>query len=120
MHELSIAQEILEIVNQYVPDPVENKVSIVKVKIGKLSNILPDTLTFCFDALISETPLNGAKLMINHIPLTIKCKRCNKNSEIEKLAFACIHCGSNNINVIAGNELQVEEIEINDEIAEES
>lgn len=120
MHELSIAQEILEIVNQYVPNPQENQVSAVKVKIGKLSNVLPDTLTFCFDALISKTPLNGAKLIINHIPLTITCKSCNKNSEIEEFAFACTQCGSNNIKVIAGNELQVEEIEINDEITEET
>jgi hydrogenase nickel incorporation protein HypA/HybF len=114
MHELSVAQEILVIVNQYVPDPKPNSVKSVKVKIGKLSNILTDSLTFCFEAITSDTPLNGAKLEVIETPVKIICNSCNKESEIEPLVFACPVCGNNQIKIISGTELRVDEIELFD------
>ena len=117
MHELSIAQEILGIVHQYVPEPTENYVKSVKVEVGKMSNILIDSLTFCFEAIIHDTPLMGAKLDIVEIPVSIICNNCKKTSEIEPPVFACPECGSNQIKIIGGTELRVDEIEINDEIS---
>ena len=115
MHELSIAQEILGIVHQYVPDPKENYIKAVRVKIGKMSNILADSLAFCFEAIIQETPIKGARLEIIELPVSIKCSKCNTISEIEPPVFACPECGSNQIKIIGGTELQVDEIEINGE-----
>ena len=120
MHELSIAQEILGIVNQYVPEPTENYVKSVKVKVGKMSNILIDSLAFCFEAIIHNTPLMGAKLEIIEIPVSINCNLCNTTSEIEPPVFACPECGSNQIKIIAGTDLRVDEIEINDDIKEKA
>jgi hydrogenase nickel incorporation protein HypA/HybF len=114
MHELSVAQEIVSIVNQYVPDPKPNSVKSVKVKIGKLSNILTDSLTFCFEAITSDTPLNGAKLEVIETPVKIICNSCNKESEIEPPVFACPVCGNNQIKIISGTELRVDEIELFD------
>jgi len=118
MHELSIAQEILGIVHQYVPEPTENYVKSVKVEVGKMSNILIDSLTFCFEAIIHNTPLMGTKLEIVEIPVSISCNNCNTTSEIEPPVFACPECGSNQIKLIGGTEMRVDEIEINDEIKE--
>jgi len=114
MHELSVAQEILGIVNQYVPDPKLNSVKTVKVKIGKLSNILTDSLTFCFEAITSDTPLNGAKLEVIETPVKIICSNCNKESEIEPPVFSCPVCGNNQIKIVSGTELRVDEIELFD------
>ena len=114
MHELSIAQEILGIVNQYVPKPKEKYVRSVKVKIGKMSNILIDSLTFCFEAIIYNTPLMGAKLEIIEIPVSINCNNCNTTSEIDPPVFTCPHCGSNQLKIIGGTEMRVDVIEIND------
>ncbi len=114
MHELSIAQEIIGIVYQYLPNPSPGSVKSVKVKIGKLSNILPDSLTFCFEALTNETELQGAMLETISIPVTINCDSCDKTSEIENPVFICPQCGGNQIKVIAGTELQVDEIELFD------
>jgi len=120
MHELSIAQEILGIVHQYVPEPEENYVKSVKVEVGKMSNILIDSLTFCFEAIIYNTPLMGAKLEIIEIPVSINCNNCNATSEIEPPVFACPKCRSNQIKIIAGTEMRVDEIEINDDIKEKA
>jgi len=114
MHELSIAQEILGIVYQYIPEPKKNHIKSVRVKVGKMSNILIDSLTFCFDAITQDTPLMGAKLEIIEVPVSINCNNCNKTSEIEPPVFACPKCGNNQIKIIDGTEMRVDEIEIND------
>jgi hydrogenase nickel incorporation protein HypA/HybF len=115
MHELSVAQEILGIVNQYFPNPKPNTVKSVKVKVGKLSNILTDSLAFCFDAITSDTTLSGAKLEMIEIPIKINCTGCNQESEIEPPVFACPICGNNQIKIVSGTELWVDEIELFDE-----
>jgi hydrogenase nickel incorporation protein HypA/HybF len=119
MHELSVAQEILRIVHQYIPDSKPSTVKSVKVSVGKLSNILADSLTFCFEAITGDTPLNGSKLEIIELPVKIQCSNCNKVSEIDDPVFACPHCGDNKINIISGTELKVDEIELFDEIKEQ-
>jgi hydrogenase nickel incorporation protein HypA/HybF len=115
MHELSVAQEILGIVHQYVPDLKTNTVKSVKVSIGKLSNVLKDSLTFCFDAITSDTPLKGTTLEIIELPVKIQCASCNEVAEIDEPVFACPNCGDNQIIVISGTELKVDEIELFDE-----
>jgi hydrogenase nickel incorporation protein HypA/HybF len=114
MHELSIAQEILRIVDQYLPNPTPDSVKYVKIKVGKLANILNDSLSFCYDALTENTPLAGSKLQITELPIKILCVSCNKESEIEPPVFACPDCGNNQLKIISGTELQVDEIELND------
>jgi len=115
MHELSVAQEILGIINQYVTDPKLNTVKSVKVSVGKLSNILKDSLTFCFEAITSDTPLQGTRLEIVEIPVKIQRASCNEVSELDEPVFACPNCGDNQIKVISGTELKVDEIELFDE-----
>jgi len=114
MHELSVAQEILGIVNQYVPEPKSNNIKSVKVSIGKLSNILTDSLIFCFEAIIGDTALKGAKLEIIETPVKIGCASCKKEYEIEPPIFACPICGNNQIKIVSGTELHVDEIELFD------
>ena len=112
MHELSIAQSILDIVNQHLPANNTTHVKSVKVKIGKLSNVLPDSLQFCFEAITKDSDFEKTQLILNIIPITIKCNDCNKLTEINDYVFSCPSCDSTNINVIAGNDLNIEEIEI--------
>lgn len=119
MHELSAAQEILNIINQHLPEQNSGSIKTIKVKAGKLSNILPDSLTFCFKALVSETPFQNVKLEITEIPLKILCNNCNKESEIDLPVFACPGCKSNRIKIISGTELLVDEIELLDNVPEE-
>ena len=112
MHELSIAQSILDIVNQHLPVGNTTHVKSIKVKIGKLSNVLPDSLRFCFEAITKDSDFENTQLILNIIPITIKCNDCTKLTENNDYVFSCPSCDSNNINVTAGNDLNIEEIEI--------
>ncbi|HED38407.1 MAG TPA: hydrogenase maturation nickel metallochaperone HypA [Ignavibacteria bacterium] len=119
MHELSIAQSIIDLVYQYLPEKNFGAVKSVNVKIGKFSNILTDSLEFCFDALIKDSPLQGASLKIKNIPVQIECLECKTISDIEPPIFLCPNCNSSSIKIISGTEMQVVEIELKDEIMEE-
>ncbi len=118
MHELSIAQEIISIVEQHVPTGQSQSVKAVRMKIGKMTAILPDSLQFCFDALIAGSPMEGAKLEIDSVPLTLRCHECKRESAVEGFAFVCPGCGSADMQIVAGNELNIVEIELDDQLQE--
>ncbi len=62
MHELSIAQNIVDIVQQYVPGEAMGDVRFVRVRVGGLSGIVPESLEFSFSAIVAGTPLGSARL----------------------------------------------------------
>jgi len=73
MHEMGIALEIIDIVKDHLPaDKPAVKVERVNVQIGKLSAIVADSLRFCFDIAIQDTPVAGAKLIIEEVPVATR------------------------------------------------
>jgi len=111
MHELSIAQGILEIVQQYVPESQAAGVRSVKVRVGPLSGIVPESLDFSFEAIVSGTPWQAAKLDIEHTRARLHCSVCAADFETRELVFCCPECGCPEIRMVSGTELEVVEIE---------
>jgi hydrogenase nickel incorporation protein HypA/HybF len=118
VHELSIAQNILEIVRQYVPQEKERAVKSVRVMVGDLSGVVSESLTFCFGALTTGTPLERATLAITAVPLQAECRDCRRRFTVEQLQFLCPACGGTDLLILSGKELQVTEIELLDEFTE--
>jgi hydrogenase nickel incorporation protein HypA/HybF len=114
MHELGIAQNILEIVRQSVSKDQEPSIKWIRIRVGDLSGVVPDSLDFCFSALISETDMRQAGLAIERVPTKSRCKSCGHPFEIEDMVFVCPACKSTNVELITGKELQVVEIELYD------
>jgi hydrogenase nickel incorporation protein HypA/HybF len=115
MHELGIAQNILEIVQQAVPDNLASDVRRIRIRIGPLSGIVPDSLDFCFSVIIKETKMQQAGLAIEHVPLVSCCKDCRHQFQMDDLVFLCPACQSTNLELISGKELEVVDIELVDE-----
>ncbi len=115
MHELSIAQEIIEILKEYLPSDNAVAVKSIKISIGKLSNICVDSLRFCYKLLTENTFLKNSELFIQMVPVRIKCKNCDTVYEVNGEFFYCINCGSSNTEFLTGYELNIDEIEIEDE-----
>ncbi len=118
MHELSIAEGILEIVQQYVPCEQAPAVRSVKVRIGRMAGVVADSLEFSFSAIVSDTPWESARLDIEHVPAAGECRSCGSRFEIEDIAFLCPACGGNGIQLVAGTDLQVVEIEMEEDHSE--
>ena len=116
MHEMGIAMEIIEIAEASIPAGIENvQVERVNLRVGKLSAIVPESLTFCFGVAIKDTRLEGATLNIEQVPVVATCKDCGAKWTIDEPAFACPKCQSGSIELISGKELDILSIEILDE-----
>ncbi len=67
MHELSIARSILDVVQKHLPAGETRGVKSVKLEVGRLAGITPESLGFCFDAASVGTIVHGAKLEIDPV-----------------------------------------------------
>ncbi|OFW46849.1 MAG: hypothetical protein A3J29_06615 [Acidobacteria bacterium RIFCSPLOWO2_12_FULL_67_14b] len=67
MHELSLAAGILDIVRQHVQVSQAGRVRAVRVRVGEAAGVVPDSLDFCFDAIVIDTPFAAAFLEIDHV-----------------------------------------------------
>jgi hydrogenase nickel incorporation protein HypA/HybF len=115
MHELSIACEINRIVDQYVSAEQKKLIRSVRMQIGRLQNVLPGSLKFCFEAINSNENSIPPELLIEIVPITFKCNACGSACELDEFSFNCTNCGSADVNILTGNELLVKEIELFDE-----
>jgi hydrogenase nickel incorporation protein HypA/HybF len=112
MHELSVAQNIVEMIQQHIPEPEWNRVIAVRVKIGALAGIVSDSLEFSFHAITSESALCNARLITEPIPFRVHCRSCNSTTENKDGFSMCSICESTDIQIISGTELHVVEIEL--------
>ena len=115
MHEMGIALQIIEIATAALPaDLAEARIERVNLKIGKFAAVIPDNLRFCFEAAALDTPLAGALLQIEEIPVRVRCRACGRTSTIDTPAFKCQHCPGTALDIISGRELDIESIELAD------
>ena len=115
MHELSFAENIVEIIHKSVPRDELEDVRIIRLKIGTLAGVVADSLDFCFSTISAETPLANARLEIEQIPFSVRCNSCQKTFINDIGLVVCPECGGVDTYVVAGRELQVTEIELDDE-----
>ena len=112
MHELALAESIVNAVKKAVENRPDVKVLQVRVRIGELTDIVPDSLQFGFESLIAETSFAGASLEIERVPIYGKCGNCGHEFTVEEFVFICPECFSTDIDMIRGDELEIVDIEI--------
>lgn len=112
MHEMSIAQGLLDIVREEMEKHHATVLRSVRLNIGQLSAIVPESLSFCFEVMVAGTELEGARLDMEVIPLRGICRACKREFEIKNYAFECPHCDSRDIETVSGQELSIVEMEV--------
>lgn len=115
MHEASVAAGILDIVRQHVLSADARRVRAVRVRLGDMAGIVPASLGFCFDAIVSGTEYASAFLEIDRVPARGVCGECCVAAAIDSLPpFVCPSCGSPFITVTSGDDLAVVDVELDD------
>jgi hydrogenase nickel incorporation protein HypA/HybF len=112
MHELSIADSLLEIVSRHAQG---RRVERVELKIGHLRQVVPSALEFAFELLACGTCVEGAELVIQEIPPTGRCRACGAESTMRDLPLRCSGCGGLDLELLAGEELTVDALELVDD-----
>ena len=109
MHELSVASAVLNTALKYADDrPVE----VVAMRVGTLRQVVPDSLLFYWDIVARDTVCEGARLELTEITTRLRCEDCTHEWEPEIAHFRCPTCESGGVTVIAGEELEVEHLEL--------
>jgi hydrogenase nickel incorporation protein HypA/HybF len=112
MHEMALAEGMLEIVEDTARRNGGAKVRAVWLEIGALSHVAPDALRFCFDAMTRGSLADSARLEIITTPGLEWCMPCAETVPLAQLGEACPRCGSYQLTVTKGDEMRVKEIEI--------
>lgn len=116
MHEFSLMSQIFEIINQTVEANDIKQVKKVNLQVGKMANVVPDTLSFCFEILSQGTKCQGAELVMESVPLTVICRVCNETFVGEGFPLICPTCGSRDTNIIGGTQISVASLEFTEEV----
>lgn len=113
MHELSLTQNILDIVDEYAARHGFQVVHSLKLSFGRLSCIDPESLKFSFDVLSKGSKAEGARLDLEILPAVVYCFSCEKEFEVESYASACPQCHGQDILLCAGTqELKLIEMDV--------
>lgn len=109
MHELSLSSAILETVERHAAG---RRVTVVSLRVGRLRQVVADTLAFYFGIVSEGTVCDGARLELEHVPAVLACTGCGHSWDVELPHFRCPSCASGAVEVTSGNEFEVESIEV--------
>ncbi|HIP42910.1 MAG TPA: hydrogenase maturation nickel metallochaperone HypA [Aquifex aeolicus] len=112
MHEFSIVQSLLALIEDYVKENNAKAVTKVVVSIGALSGIEPHLLEMAFNTFKEGTVAEKAQLVMEIEKLKLRCRDCGKEGEKEELNMLCPYCNSLNTEVIAGQDMFLKSLEL--------
>jgi hydrogenase nickel incorporation protein HypA/HybF len=109
MHELSLSSAI---VNTAVKHADGRRVAVVTLRVGRLRQVIPETLDFYFEFVARDTLCEGASLEQAVVDAVLRCRPCAYEWAIEIPAFRCPRCGGSEVEIASGDEFEIESIEV--------
>ena len=112
MHEMAIAEGILNIALDYAEKNRAKKIQEIGLLLGEMSGVETDALEFSFHMIAKGTMASEAELAIRKVPLRGKCNQCGKEFHIGHYDFRCPECKDGVLTLLSGREMQVEYLEV--------
>ena len=109
MHELSLAKAVADTVTEHAAG---RPVSRVLVRIGHLRQVVPDSLSFCWEMVTEGTTLADCRLDIEHVPAVALCGACGERTTLERPVVVCGACGGRDAILESGEEFLVDSIDV--------
>jgi hydrogenase nickel incorporation protein HypA/HybF len=109
MHEVTIAEALLDVALAHARG---RRIARVQVAVGRLRQVVPSALAFAWEMSARETAAEGAALGITQVAAAGRCRRCGAAHPLPAFPFACAACGSLEVQVTRGEELQIEWLEV--------
>jgi hydrogenase nickel incorporation protein HypA/HybF len=112
MHEMSLAEGVLQLIEDARDRQPFDRVIAVLLEVGALAGVEAEAMRFCFDAVTRGSIAEGARLDILQAPGTGCCMACGETVAMAQLYGDCPRCGSAQVRVTGGTELRVSELEV--------
>lgn len=109
MHELSLCGAIYEIADRAAEG---RRVEVIHLQIGKLRQVVPDTLCYCWSLVSERTDLEGSTLDVEAVTAHIDCRTCGKESSPRDQLLLCDHCGGSDISILEGQEFTLTALDL--------
>lgn len=110
VHELSLCEAIAGVVR---PHAAGRHVDVVRVRVGALRQVVPESLEFCWTLIREYESMPDAELELELVPAEVVCRSCTRHSEIEsRWSVCCPHCESADVEVVRGNEFLVTSLDV--------
>jgi hydrogenase nickel incorporation protein HypA/HybF len=111
LHEMALVSSIFKILNDKIQEYQVSRVMQVKLVVGEMTGVEDMTMRSCFELFAETTPVEGAKLVIERIPIKAKCLSCGNEFIIRGWSYQCPECSNTGIRIISGKELYIDSIE---------
>lgn len=115
MHEVSVMRNLLEIVMATADREGAEKIDVIHLRIGEMAGINFYSLEFAFEILSKGTKAEGGRLEYDRVELMGRCSACSSEFRPEDLVFRCPECGDGRVDIIAGREMEVDYILLDEE-----
>ena len=112
MHEISLCEGILDIITEKQQTDDFTRVTAIWLEIGRFSCIEKSALNFAFEAVMNNTPLQGAKMTILDLPGRALCYTCDQQVTLDDRFGKCPKCPGDSLMPIAGDEMRIKRIEV--------
>jgi hydrogenase nickel incorporation protein HypA/HybF len=116
MHERSIVRALLRQVQQIAIENSAGRVLSIRVHIGEFSGVEPELLASAYDELVEDTPLCGAALDLQRVPLEAVCDQCGNRFRVERFSFQCTRCGNRHLTLRGGEEMLLDSVTMEEAI----
>ena len=115
MHELSIALDLIDAASAEIERLGLVHVTAVRLRVGPLSGVVKDALIFSFDTAVIGTTLEGARLHVEDVAVSVWCDTCEAERHLPDLSRRrCPTCQSPTPRILRGDELELVGLEIQD------
>ena len=112
MHEMSIAESVVQIIEDQAQAEHYSKVRAVWLEIGQFAGVEVEALRFCFDAVCKGTVAEDAELNIVDVAAKATCMNCGAEVVVQNRFDPCPECGGYQLQMTGGDELRIKEMEV--------
>jgi hydrogenase nickel incorporation protein HypA/HybF len=107
VHELALSQSILDVVLQGARAERLGSISQVVLEVGTAAGVTASGLRSCFELVAEGTPAEGAELVVELVPIRVRCRTCALEHELAGRPTTCPSCGAGAPEIVAGREVRV-------------
>ncbi|OGV53273.1 MAG: hydrogenase maturation nickel metallochaperone HypA [Lentisphaerae bacterium GWF2_44_16] len=112
MHELALADSLFKQINGIIEKENVSELLSVTVSMGALSGVEKEVFEFAFSVTAEGTPLEKAKLIIELVPVALKCGDCGRKTTVKLPLIRCAECNSKNVEIVDGKDFTLKSLEV--------